>query len=85
MSYVNHKHLDNEELADRLIDLNMDFYYEVKTPIPILIRLTLPFAILLIILMFLAIPINFMFTGKWGYNLKKENRILNWFRSLKLN
>lgn len=79
------RHISNEDLADRFIDLNMDFYYEKTTPVPFLIRLTIPFAIALIILMLIALPITFIFTGEWGYSLGKNNRILNWFRSLKLN
>lgn len=76
--------LTNEELCDRFIDLKLDFYYEKKTPVNIWIRLTLPFALVAILLMLLALPINFLVTGQWGYSLGKENKILNWFKSLKL-
>lgn len=76
--------VDNEELADRFIDLGLDFYTEVKTPVKSWIRLTLPFGLLLMGLMFIGLPFVFMITGKWTYPLTEKNRILNWFRSLRL-
>jgi hypothetical protein len=76
--------LDSEELCDRLIELKMDFYYEEKTPVKGWLRITLPFALVLMLLMFLVSPIVFMITGKWGYSLGEKNRIFNWFKSLHL-
>lgn len=76
--------LSSEEMADRLIDMKMDFYYEEKKPVNIWTRLTLPIALLTMLLMIIAIPIYFMFTGVWGYNLTEKNYLLNWFRALKL-
>ena len=76
--------VDNEELANRFIDLELDFYTEVKTPVKSWIRFTLPFALLLMGLMFIGLPFVFMITGKWTYPLTEKNRILNWFRSLRL-
>ena len=76
--------VNSEELCDRFIKLNIDFYYEEKTPVKFWMRLTLPFAIILMIIMFIALPINFLFNGKWGYSLGDKNRLLNWFRALKL-
>lgn len=77
--------IDNEELCSRFQKLNMEFYYEKKEPVILWIRLTLPFALILIVLMFLCLPINFMFTGHWGYKLGKNNYVFNWFKSLNLN
>ena len=76
--------VDNEELADRFIELGLDFYTEVKTPVKFITRLTLPFGLLLMGLMFIGLPFVFMITGKWTYPLTEKNRILNWFRSLRL-
>jgi hypothetical protein len=73
-----------EELCDRWYKLGIDFYTEEKTSVPFWVRFTLPFAIILILLMWVGLPIVFLITGKWTYPLSKENRILNWFRSLKL-
>lgn len=76
--------LNNEPIAKFFIDLKMDFYYEEETPVKAWVRITLPFAIILMLLMLLLSPIVFMFTGKWGYSMGKKNRILNWFKSLRL-
>lgn len=73
-----------EEMCDRWRRLGIDFYTEKQTPVKPLIRLTLPFAIILMILMLICSPILFIITGNWKYPLTEDNRILNWFRSLKL-
>lgn len=77
-------HIDDEEMCDRLIELGLDFYTEEKTPISAWIRLTLPFAFVLMLLMLFFIPFNYIITGHWGYRLGEKNRILNWFKSLRL-
>lgn len=77
--------IDSEKLCDRFIELNLYFYYEEQTPVNFWTRLTLPFAIILFLLMFLGLPIVFLFTGKWSYPLNEKNIILNWFRSLRLS
>jgi len=76
--------IDSEELCDRFQELKMDFYYEEKTPVPFWIRLTLPLAIILMILMLVFLPVHFMFTGEWSYSLGGKNLLLNWFKSLRL-
>ena len=76
--------LDSEELCDRFIELDIEFYYEEETPVKPWLRATLPFAVSLMILMLIAVPINFIFTGNWGYRLGEKNRILNWFKALRL-
>jgi hypothetical protein len=73
-----------EELADRFIALKMDFYYEHKAPVNVWTRLTLPFAIFVMLGMVISLPIAFLVTGKWGYSLGENNRLLNWFKSLRL-
>lgn len=76
--------VSSEELCDRFIELNLDFYSENKVPVNFLTRLTLPFAVLTIIAMFIGLPIKFIFTGQWGYSFGKNGFIFNWFRSLGL-
>ena len=76
--------IDSEELRDRFIKLNMKFYYEEKNAVSFWLRLTLPFALITLVLMFLGLPINFLVTGNWGCSLNKKNYILNWFKALKL-
>lgn len=79
------RNVDSEELADRFIDLGLDFYTEKKTPVKFVTRLTLPFALIAMLLMFMFMPFNFLITGNWGYTISKSNpRLLNWFRSLGL-
>jgi hypothetical protein len=76
--------LTSEELEERWRELDVDFYSENQTPVKHWVRFTLPFALLLMCLMFIGLPFVFMITGKWTYPLTEKNRILNWFRSLRL-
>ena len=76
--------LSSEDLCQRFRELDLEFYNEKQTKVKPLTRLTLPFAIVLMLLMFIALPFVFIITGKWTYPLGEKNRILNWFRSLRL-
>jgi len=76
--------VDKEELADRFRKLGLEFYTEERVPVSFWIRLTLPFGLLAISLMFMGLPINFIITGNWGYSISKKGRVLNWLRSLRL-
>lgn len=77
------KEIEEEDLVNRFIDLKMDFYYEEKTKVNPSIRLTLPFAILVILLMFLWLPFHFLLKGEWGYSPSKTLiKFNNWFRHL---
>lgn len=78
------KGLSTEEMRERLQRLDMKFYYEEVKPVSLWTRLTLPFALLTMLLMILSLPIVFLITGKWTYPLGQKNTILNWFKSLKL-
>jgi lipopolysaccharide export LptBFGC system permease protein LptF len=78
------KNIEYEELCKRWQSLNIDFYTEEKTKVKFWIRLTLPFALILMLFMLLALPFVFIITGTWGYDLGEKNRILNWLRQLKL-
>lgn len=78
------KKLSSEELCDRFIKLDLKFYTEELKPVPIWLRLTMPFALITMLLMFIGLPINFLITGSWLYDLGEKNYILNWFKSLKL-
>ena len=71
--------LDSEELCERLIKLNMEFYYTEPTKVGILTRLSMPFALIMMLLMIVFLPINFIITGSWGY---KWDRIFNWFKAV---
>jgi hypothetical protein len=76
--------VSSEEMCDRWISLGIDFYTEEKVEVSIWMRLTLPFALTLMLLMIIALPVVFIVTGKWNYSLGGNNRILNWFRALRL-
>jgi hypothetical protein len=78
------KNVSSEEMCDRFQELGIDFYTDEKVSVKWWNRFTFPFAIILMVLMLFAIPINFLLTGHWGYSLGEKNRILNWFRSLRL-
>lgn len=76
------KGIDGEELANRLKKLKLDFYYEEKTAVSPIVRTTLPLALLVWVLMFVGLPINFWITGRWGYSIGNNSWVLNWFRAL---
>lgn len=78
------KKVDREELADRFHELKLDFYCEEITPVSFWLRITLPLAIILSIVMLVFIPVKFIFDGKWGYSLGEKNIVLNYLKSLKL-
>lgn len=78
------KNISSEEMCERWIDLGIDFYEEKQTSVTPWMRLTLPFALILLVLMFVGLPIVFLITGKWSYPNTKKNTILNWFRALRL-
>ena len=76
--------ISSEEMCDRWISLGINFYTEEKVSVSKWVRFTLPFALILIILMFIGLPFVFLITGKWSYGNGEKSRILNWFRALKL-
>lgn len=77
------KHLTNGELASRFKKLNLRFYEEKEVAVNKWVRLTLPFALIIMLLMFLFLPIWYMVTGRWTYSIDK-GRLYNWIRSLRL-
>jgi hypothetical protein len=78
------KNVSSEEMADRFIELGLDYFTETKTPVKMWVRFTLPFALLAMLLMIIGLPITFLITGNWGYNLNDKNIILNWLRMLRI-
>jgi hypothetical protein len=76
--------VSDQELGRAFKNLKVKFYYLEETPVSPLIRLTLPFALVLYALMFLSLPLVFLITGKWVYSLGKKNRVYNWYKSLRL-
>ena len=76
--------VSSEEMCDRWVELGVDFYTDEKTPVKTWVRFTLPFAILTMLLMIVLLPFTFLITGKWGYSIGEKNRLLNWFKSVRL-
>lgn len=76
--------ISNEEMCDRWSSLGIDFYTKKEVPANKWIRLTFPFAIILMILMIIGLPIVFIVNGNWNYGLGEKNIIFNWFAELKL-
>ena len=76
--------VSSEEMCDRWRTLGVDFYTEERSEVNAWVRLTLPFALILLILMFVGLPFVFFITGKWSYYYGDKSRIANWFRSLSL-
>lgn len=74
------KKLDNEIIIDYLRGSNLEFYKIEKKKTPFYIRLTLPFAIIFVILAFIFSPINFIITGHWNYG--HNDKIINWLSAL---
>lgn len=75
------KSCDVETIEDHLRDLDMEFYQTEKIKSPIWIRLTLPLAFIIMIVLYILMPINYIITGHWGY---KYESLTNWLRSLGL-
>ncbi len=73
------KNLTREELADRFSSLGIEFYTTERKPVPILIRLTMPFAFVTFVIMVLFMPLHYFITGHWHYSLKDNSKLMNWF------
>lgn len=73
------KNLTREELADRFELLGVEFYTVERKPVPILIRLTMPFAFVTFVIMVLFMPLHYFITGHWHYSLKDNSKLMNWF------
>jgi len=76
--------ISREEMCDRWISLGINFYTEEKNEVKWWIRLTLPLALMLFVLMFAGLPFAFIITGEWSYGKGDKSWILNWFRQLRL-
>jgi hypothetical protein len=73
------KHVDYEWIADHLKGSNLLFYRQEKAPIPFYMRLTLIPALVVLVILFIGLPINYLITGYWRYNWLW---LKNWFTSL---
>ena len=67
----------DEKCQDILDDYDI-FTQEVVNVTPFFVRLSLPFAVIVVIIMLIFKPIFFMFTGKWYFDEIKTKWIYNW-------
>lgn len=77
------KGVSYEELCNRWANLGIELYTQKKKEVPFWTRLTLPFALITFVLMFISLPVVFILTGKWGFPVGK-GKIYNWFKALRL-
>jgi len=78
------KKLSDEEMCERWIELDIEFYTVTEKKVRWWIRITLPFALILLLLMFIGLPIYFIIFGKWGYSIQNKTKLYNWFKELRL-
>lgn len=79
------KNLSRDELYRRFSKSNIEFFMVHKKKVPALLRLTMPLAILLILIMFIMMPINYFATGSFRYDTDKYIKVWNWFEAIGLN
>lgn len=73
------KGMDGEILGYKLDNTKLDFYESEQATTPLWIRLTLPFAFIIALVLFLGMPINYIITGRWGYKIVW---LKNWLSAL---
>ncbi len=73
------KHLDTYDISDILQDKGLYIMQERIVTKPWWIRLTLPFGLILFLILLVVLPFKFMITGNWKYKLKW---VQNWFNAL---
>jgi len=71
--------LDTETMWDAIRFSDLEIYKIKNKPVPLWLRLTLPFGLVAAVVLFIGLPVNFMFTGQWGYNWLW---LKNWFSAL---
>lgn len=75
------KKVDVEIITSHLRGSNLDFYKQEKKPIKLGIRLTLPFALIVMLILIILTPINYLITGRWSYRMLW---LLNWLKALRI-
>jgi len=76
------KDLSREELYRRFSQSNIKFFMVHNKKVPSLLRLTMPLAIILILIMFIMMPINYFVTGSFRYDTDKYIKVWNWFEAI---
>ena len=78
------KDLSRDELYRRFSQSNVMFFMVHKKKVSALLRLTMPLAIILILIMFIMMPINYFVTGSFRYNTDRYIKLWNWFEAIGL-
>lgn len=78
------KDLSRDELYRRFSQSNVRFFMVHKKKVPALLRLTMPLAIILILIMIIMMPINYFVTGSFRYNTDRYIKLWNWFEAIGL-
>ncbi len=68
-----------DDIVDNLRGSGLGVVSQESKPKPFWVRLSLPFGLILLLLLLVTLPIKFMFTGTWGYKLEW---LSNWFKAL---
>lgn len=76
------KDISSEDLADRFRGLGIEFYTAERKPTPLLIRLTMPFAFTVFVVMIALSPLHYLATGRWRYRLADNSKLMNWFEAV---
>lgn len=78
-SFPELKNCYTEDIEEVLRKTGISFYYKENKKVKVYMRLTLPFALVAMIILAILSPINFIINGRWGY---KITWVRNWFISL---
>ena len=79
------KDISKEELYRRFADANIEFFVTKREPVSFLMRLTFPLALIVMLLMIIFMPINYLITGDFKYDEDKFPQLWNWFEKIGIN
>lgn len=74
------KGVGSEELAKRFQKLGIVFYTIEEKPASVFIRMTMPFAVLVLISLIILMPIHYLVVGRWRY--KTGTKLFNWIEAV---
>ncbi len=75
------KNIPAEQVYDKIRFSDIEMYKKDKKKTNILMRSTMPLALVVIVLLVVFSPITFIFRGTWAHG---SMRLENWFRALRL-
>lgn len=74
------RNVELDYIKHYLLQLRIEVYKSDLKTIPWYMRLTMPFALLMIVLLFIFSPFHFLITGRWSYDILW---LQNWLSSLR--